>query len=150
MSQQKSLGIIHHDTGRHADFLYRISLKCLVQNALGEVLVVKEDGRTWWDLPGGGMDHGESFSAAIARELAEEVSLVGDFSYKIIDADEPAYLTSQDFWQIRLVFKVTPQNMAFSPGADADEVAFMNPASFKNSESSVEQRIYKYSVIAQK
>lgn len=46
--------------GRKNDYLYRLSLKGLVVNDNGEVLVVKETGRTWWDLLGGGMDHGET------------------------------------------------------------------------------------------
>ena len=48
------------------------------------MLVVKEAGRNWWDLPGGGMDHGETINEAIARELKEEVDLNGDFSSAIL------------------------------------------------------------------
>lgn len=43
----------------HNDSLYRISLKCLIKNSAGDVLVVKEAGREFWDLPGGGMEHGD-------------------------------------------------------------------------------------------
>ena len=54
-------GEIHHanNPGR-TDYLYRVSLKSVIFNDHGEVLVVKESGRDWWDIPGGGMDHGES------------------------------------------------------------------------------------------
>ena len=40
----------------HLDCLYRISLKALIYNDVGQILVVKEIDRTYWDLPGGGMD----------------------------------------------------------------------------------------------
>lgn len=135
--------IIYEDSDRKADFLYRISLKCLVKNAKGEVLVVQETPRTWWDLPGGGMDHGESIQAAIAREMNEEVSLQGDFTYRIIDIDEPAVLP-RNLWQIRLIFEVTPLHMQFKPGHDSSKIAFINPESFKDSKQSVERRIYRY------
>jgi 8-oxo-dGTP pyrophosphatase MutT (NUDIX family) len=149
MLKQNSLGVISYDSSskRRTDFLYRISLKCLVQNEKGEVLVVKETGRSWWDLPGGGMDHGEDIKTTIAREMKEEVNLEGDFVHEIIDVDEPAHLDMHNFWQVRLIFKVTPQNMQFSAGEDGDEVAFIHPQTFKDSDSPTERRIYDYAAI---
>lgn len=141
-------GVISHDAStRRDDYLYRISLKCLVRNQNGEVLVVKETGREWWDLPGGGMDHGETIQSAIAREMKEEVNLRGDFTYRIIEVDEPALLQMHNFWQLRLVFEVIPSSMSFSPGEDGDEVMFVHPAIFKDSENKTEQRIFHYSEI---
>jgi 8-oxo-dGTP pyrophosphatase MutT (NUDIX family) len=149
MSEQTALGIIKHATSnRRTDYLYRISIKSLIRNENGEVLVVKETGRGWWDLPGGGMDHGENIEFAIAREMKEEVNLEGNFTYRVIDIDDPAYLQVHDFWQVRLIFEVKPDSMSFSVGEDGDEVAFMNPDGFRNSESEVERRIYKYAGIA--
>jgi 8-oxo-dGTP pyrophosphatase MutT (NUDIX family) len=148
MPQQTSLGIIHHETSdRKTDYLYRISIKGLIRNNKGEVLVVKETGRDYWDLPGGGMDHRETIEHGIARELKEEVNLNGSFTYKIIDVDNPAYLTPHNFWQLRLIFKVIPENMSFSAGEDGDEVAFMHPVYFKKSASQVERQIYHYATV---
>ncbi len=151
MSTQNSLGVISHEhpSTRRTDYLYRISLKCLVRNGKGEVLVVKEAGRTWWDLPGGGMDHGEDIKTAIAREMKEEANLEGNFDYRIIDVDEPAHLSAHNFWQLRLIYEVMPSIMTFTAGEDGDEVAFKNPDDFRDSESEVERRIYKYYTIAQ-
>lgn len=145
MSEQNSLGSIHYTTGaRKTDYLYRISMKGLVRNEHGEVLVVKETGRDWWDLPGGGMDHGENIELAIAREMKEEVNLEGGFSARIISVDDPSYLAKHDLWQVRLIYEITAENPVFSPGEDADEIAFMNPNIFKTSEKSAERRIYEY------
>ena len=151
MSIQNSLGVINHDSPstRRPDYLYRISLKCLVRNEDGKVLVVKEAGRGWWDLPGGGMDHGEDIKSTIAREMKEEVSLRGDFDFRVIEVEEPAHLGEHNFWQLRLIFEVMPQNMAFSVGEDGDEIAFRDPNEFKDSNLEVERRIYQYSIIAQ-
>jgi 8-oxo-dGTP pyrophosphatase MutT (NUDIX family) len=149
MSKQSPLGSVpHKDSVRPTDYLYRISIKCLIQNDTGEVLVVKETGRDWWDLPGGGMDHGESIKSAIAREMKEEVNLDGTFTYKLLDIDEPEYLEEHNFWQIRLIFEIVPDVMEFSSGLDADETAFKNPDIFKDSKIETEQRVYRYAGLA--
>lgn len=145
MSIEQAQGVINHDhSDRKTDYLYRISLKGLIRNEKGEVLVVKETGRTWWDLPGGGMDHHEQIKVALARELKEEVNLEGNFTYDIIAVDDPAYLDPHDFWQIRLIYEIIPKNMAFSVGEDGDEIAFMAAEAFQNSESATERKIYEY------
>lgn len=145
-SSHTPFGIVLHESAqqRRTDYLYRISIKCLVQNSDGDILVVKESGRSYWDLPGGGMDHGEDFKTAIAREMKEEAHMVGDFSYRIVDVDEPALLATQNFWQVRLIFAVTPVNYNFSPGEDSDEVAFVSPATLAAAGNEVSRRIGRY------
>jgi 8-oxo-dGTP pyrophosphatase MutT (NUDIX family) len=132
------------ELGRKNDYLYRISLKALVVNEKNEVLVVKEAGRTWWDLPGGGMDHDESIKDALARELHEEVSFVGDFEYRVIDVDEPMLLVNANVWQVRLIFKVVPKTLEFTPGVDGDEARFMDAMEFEDSDNEAERRVYRY------
>jgi len=150
MTVRTPYGVVDHDGPRRTDYLYRVSLKCLVKNEAGDVLVVKESGRDWWDLPGGGMDHGEDIRTAIAREMHEEVNMTGAFEYKIIDVDEPAHLDMHNFWQLRLVFEVTPHRYDFSPGDDGDEVAFKPAEEFKDSSSPTERRIYRYYNLSRK
>ncbi len=129
---------------RKTDYLFRISLKALIRNESGGVLVVKEAGRTWWDLPGGGMDHGEDIKLALARELKEEVNLEGDFSYAILAVDSPSFLAHANVWQLRLIFEVVPEVITFNPGIEADEVLFINPETLKNSENLAEKNVYQY------
>jgi len=137
-------GVVDHTTGRKTDYLYRLSLKALIVNENDKVLVVKESGRDWWDLPGGGMDHDETIEQALARELAEEVNLSGKFEYRVINVDEPVYLPNANVWQVRMIFHVTPEHMSFSEGVDADAVAFMEPADFESSDRDAERRIFRY------
>lgn len=120
-------GVIEHPEGiRKTDYLYRLSIKGIIFNDVGEVLFVKENGRDWWDLPGGGMDHGEDIKAVIAREMKEEVNLAGDFTYRIVHVDNPAELKDAKVLQVRLIFVIKPEIMEFSPGDDGDEVAFLS------------------------
>lgn len=120
-------GVIEHpESSRKIDYLYRISIKGIILNDAGEVLYVKESGRDWWDLPGGGMDHGEDIKTAISREMKEEVNLTGNFTYQVVHVDDPALLVHSKILQIRLIFIIRPEIMVFSPGSDGDEVAFLS------------------------
>ena len=148
-SAQRINGIVDPaDESRPRDFLFRVSLKAVVLNDKGQVLVVKEKGRNWWDIPGGGLDHGESIKEALARELYEEVAFKGEFSYEAIMIEDPRHLVKRNIYQTRVTFVVTPDNFKFSAGVDADDVMFVNPDDFKNSELITERKIYEYSQLA--
>ena len=77
----------------HLDCLYRISLKALIYNDVGQILVIKEIDRTYWDLPGGGMDFGETIESSLKRELYEEVGYKGDLRYQLFDASDEMYMS---------------------------------------------------------
>ncbi len=55
-------------------------VRAIIRDAAGSVLVLKRDaadrGGGLWCLPGGKVDYGETLEAAVAREVAEETSLV--------------------------------------------------------------------------
>lgn len=58
-------------------------------NDKGQVLLVRESGRDIWDIPGGGIDHGESIEDVIRRELKEEVNFEGEFKHKVVLVESP-------------------------------------------------------------
>lgn len=141
-------GIIDQsELGRKTDYLYRVSIKGLIRSTDGKVLVVKEAGRTWWDLPGGGMDHGENIKSALAREMHEEVGLTGDFTYKVIAVDNPGFLSHANVWQLRLIFEVVPEKLPSGAGNDADEIHYITPSELKDSEHSAERSVFEYAAI---
>jgi 8-oxo-dGTP pyrophosphatase MutT (NUDIX family) len=47
----------------------------IVRNGLGQVLLVRRADDGYWELPGGGVEVGESASAAVAREVAEQAGV---------------------------------------------------------------------------
>lgn len=141
-------GAIRHEGSERTDSLIRVSLKSVIFDDQGRLLVVKEAGRDWWDLPGGGLDHGESIQQALARELFEEVSLTGDFQYQTILAEDPRFLKDHNLYQMRITFLVSPRHMIFAPGEDADEIQFIDPETFRDSSILTERRIYEYGTLA--
>jgi 8-oxo-dGTP diphosphatase len=141
-------GVINQShINRKDDYLYRISIKCLIRNHEGNILVVKESGRPYWDLPGGGMDHGEDIKAAIARELNEEVGLESDFEYHIIAVEDPAYLPNAQVLQVRLIFSVSPSILPSRPGEEGDELLYIDPKTVEGSSHQPEKRVYQYSLL---
>lgn len=67
-----------------ADKNIRVRVAGILLNHKNELLLVnhKKNGRSYWLLPGGGVEHGESFAEALTREFMEELSIeigsVGD------------------------------------------------------------------------
>lgn len=137
--------IRHTDDTQPPDYLYRLSLKALVRNARGEVLVVKEAGRTYWDLPGGGMNHGDDFHAALARELAEEIDYTGDFTERIVAVEDPIKIERADILQVRMIFAVELATDNWGIGVDGDGARYIDPTLLADSDIRAEQLIYKYS-----
>lgn len=121
-----ALTTIKDDGSVRQDYLFRISLKAVIYNPEGQLLVVKEH-RLNWGLPGGGMDFDETFEQALARELREEVGYQGTFTFDVIDTADPMYLPSIDAWQVYVVCHVVPEHFDFVVGEDATDMKFIDP-----------------------
>ena len=121
-----ALTTLREDGSARHDYLFRISLKALIYNQEGQLLVVKEHGLNW-GLPGGGMDFGETFEQALARELKEEAGYEGAFTFDVIDTADPMYLPSIDAWQVYVVCHVQPEHFNFRQGEDTEAVLFIDP-----------------------
>lgn len=133
-------------TGKYPTTYYRVSLKAIIENDRGEILCVKENGSDW-ELPGGGLDHGETIEQGLAREMDEEVAS-GDtpFTYQPVGHDV-MYMPHNEAWLLWALYRVTFDEMPkFSPGIDGDAVAWIDPRTFKDSEWMVQRLIYKWCV----
>jgi len=133
-----SVGVTRHD------YLYRISLKALIYNDAGQILVVKEIDRTYWDLPGGGMDFGETIESSLKRELLEEVGYKGGLRYQLFDASDQMYIERLDANQICFYCRVWPDNFDFTPGEEGDEVKFVDPEELLLQKSEVDAPVRAY------
>lgn len=133
-------------SGKYPNTFYRVSVKAIIRNDKGEVLVVKEKGSAW-SLPGGGIDHGETAHDALKRELYEEALIKSDFTERIVDT-ESMFINEKDSWLLWLVYEVNVENLDYGVGEDCDEVAFINPESLNGHAKIVlsrsEKLVYKF------
>ena len=130
---------------KYPNTFFRVSLKAVIENDQGEVLCVKENGSDW-ALPGGGLDHGEMVEQGLRRELMEEVALdpLTSFTHIPIGHDV-MWIESKQAWQLWVLFRVTFDEMPqFSKGVDDDDVAFIDPRIFVDSQPRAQQLIYKW------
>lgn len=71
--------------------LFHVTVKGLVYDAQGRVLLLKERAGGW-DLPGGRLEHGETSESALKRECREEMGV----ECRLLE-DRPRFLwTAQD------------------------------------------------------
>lgn len=112
-------------SGVYPNTFYRVSIKGLVFDDEGRVLVVK-DGRDAWELPGGGLDHGESAKESLAREFNEELGLTGVRVGGPI-AVKTVFLAERDAWLMWIVYSVQLSNTNFVLGEGTTQVQFADP-----------------------
>ena len=104
---------------------YRVSLKALIRNERGEILMVSELG-SGLSLPGGGIDHGESAHDCLVRELHEEIALTTPFREKLISM-QTKFLETKQAWLMWLVYEIDYDELDFGLGEHADEVRWITP-----------------------
>ncbi len=107
------------------DNFYRTSIKALILDEGGRFLLTKEDNGTW-ELPGGGLDFGETPQDSLRRESREEMGLTVTFV-----ADQPSYfLTAQNgkgTWIANVIYETRVQDLNFTPSDECVEVRFFTP-----------------------
>jgi 8-oxo-dGTP pyrophosphatase MutT (NUDIX family) len=96
-----------------------------VYDGEGRVLLVRHRYNAGWRLPGGGVGRGEPPQAAILRELAEEVGLVGG------GAQFFALYTRKAGWTTVVValYSVDGAAVNFRPNLEIRDICFADPLS---------------------
>jgi 8-oxo-dGTP pyrophosphatase MutT (NUDIX family) len=101
---------------------YRVSVKALILDEQNRFLLVKEENGLW-ELPGGGLDFGESPHQGIARELMEEMGL--EVTY--ISA-HPLYffpaINPKNQHIVNAVYETRVHHLDFVPSTECLEIKF--------------------------
>ncbi len=121
----------------------RATIKAIIRDKSNKVLVVKE-ASDFIDLPGGGIDHGESLEKAMARELAEEIDYHDTFTMDLIGVEVLERRDGNGYvlfvvYDVQLQKPYTPTN-----GIDSTEVLFVDPYKYGDRTDRSLQMIYKY------
>jgi 8-oxo-dGTP pyrophosphatase MutT (NUDIX family) len=128
---------------KYPNTFYRVSVKALVKNDKGEVLVLKENQDTW-SLPGGGLDHGEEPESGLKRELSEELSI-----QKVTNIEphgvKTFHLGEKQTWLMWLVYAIQTPERHFELGEGVTEAKFVNPDELSESTDIFEKMVYEVS-----
>ena len=105
---------------------YRVSVKGIVIDDGGRVLLAREDSGKW-ELLGGGLDHGESPQEGLRREIAEETGLTVTSISK-----EPKYFTTckhlnRDWYIANVIYQIELKDLNFTPSGECQELRFFTP-----------------------
>jgi len=114
--------------------IYRVSAKALVFDENKNILIIREN--RGWELPGGGIEQGESPQETIIREMKEECG------FTIENIDEAPSLTwivhrpessdDLDKWRLFIGFRVTLKSMEFTPSKECIEYRFVSKEEILN------------------
>jgi len=103
---------------------YRVAVKALIFDNQQRLLVLQNDAGNW-ELPGGGLEHGESIAACIRRELQEEIGIVPATISAIQFVFEG--VSSRGWHVLRLVVHATLPHQTFKPGDTLVGTRFVTP-----------------------
>lgn len=121
------------------DILQRIAMKAVIVNDAGKVLILREavtygDGTQLgrYHMPGGRVEAGENFEAALKREVREEIGLE-------VAIDKPVYVGE---WRpvikgiqnqiIGVFFRCRPLSTAVTLSYEHDEFAWIDPKDWRD------------------
>lgn len=96
----------------------------LVENTMGQVLLVRHSYMAGWQLPGGGVGRGEPPGQAILRELREEVGLVRSAPPELAGLYTRRYGVVTN---LVALYRVRDVDIAFKPNFEIRAILFADP-----------------------
>jgi ADP-ribose pyrophosphatase YjhB (NUDIX family) len=122
------------------DAFYRVTAKGLYVRD-GKVLLIQnysdQKGITEWELPGGGVDFGETFHTTITREVHEEMGLEVTW----ID-EKPSYIWTtrsgsgrgmEWYYVMTALYRIELRNLNFTPTAECQNIGFFSKRDLRDS-----------------
>ncbi|MCA9309361.1 NUDIX hydrolase [Candidatus Saccharibacteria bacterium] len=109
---------------------YRVSVKGIVVDDDGRILLAKEDNGLW-ELLGGGLDHGEDPIECLKREIHEETGLTVTRV-----SQSPKYFVTSDRIDsntktANVVYEIELESLDFTPSNECQELRFFSVEEMK-------------------
>ena len=101
---------------------YRISAKALILDDQKRFLLVREENGLW-EIPGGGIDHGEHPIETIKREIIEEMGI------EVLDVNPTIQYfviakALDNVWKSSVFYLTKLKNLEFTPTEECKEIRF--------------------------
>ncbi len=108
---------------------YRVSIKGIVIDEIGRVLLSREENGKW-EMLGGGLDHGEDPITCLKREIKEETGLEVTYvspspKYFITS---PRFVTTMTTYIANVVYVIKLKDLNFTPSDECQELRFFSLA----------------------
>ncbi|MFN3188182.1 MAG: NUDIX domain-containing protein [Candidatus Paceibacteria bacterium] len=106
---------------------YRVSIKGLILNEQRSKFLIGKDGAGFWELPGGGLEWGETPQNDLAREVEEEMHLAVTEV-----ASQPCYFltgrqtVNPDIHIANIVYECQVAHFNFTPTNECLEIQFVD------------------------
>jgi 8-oxo-dGTP diphosphatase len=105
---------------------FHIDIKGLVFRD-DKVMLLKEPQGTW-DLPGGRLEHGETFEQALQRECQEEMGVNCQVLDEIPYYAWPVHWKTKDVWLVYMAFRITVDSYDFKTTDECCGYEFLKPS----------------------
>ncbi len=93
------------------DTLLTIGCGAIIENSLGQILLLKREDFDEWGIPGGLLDLGETFEDAVKREVLEEANLqlreISLFGLYSGSAGYAQYANGDKVFSVQIIFLAT-------------------------------------------
>ncbi|MEU1408526.1 NUDIX domain-containing protein [Streptomyces sp. NPDC005728] len=107
------------------------SVVAFVQNAAGQVLLIKRSDNGRWALPGGGHDAGEFISDTVVREVWEETGIKVEVSELTGIYTDPGHVLQYDDGEVRqqfsMCFRARPVGGDLRTSNETTQVRWVDP-----------------------
>jgi 8-oxo-dGTP diphosphatase len=104
---------------------YRVSVKGVVIDGQGRILLARE-ANGMWEMIGGGLDHGEDPIACLRREISEETGL----NVTGISERPKFFLTapskSGSHFTANIIYQIELEDLDFTPSEECQELRFFS------------------------
>lgn len=107
------------------------AVTAVVTDPDGRLLLIHRVDNDRWALPGGGIELGESVSAAVIREVVEETGIEVEISGVVGVYSDPRHVIAYDDGEVRqqfsLCFRARPVGGALANSSESTEVRWVAP-----------------------